>query len=290
MGKSNNTLLERMVIALDEAEKSANRPVAPRSESRARSKRAKEATAKVIEDSAWDRAEKEQLDLAQAESNAPIEAQFDAALARADERKVRDSRIADYERTKDAETDAAREVMNAQMASERAANAMPESAMKDAVARRKASEAESAGGLLDFDSIEFDEEVPGDFKDMGRTAGMREMASEKFGGEFPDVYAKKSEPVVDNVTTVTGSPPPVAEKAKFDGAAILDEADIARRSDVPQDKLAELFKKTHGGSFDPKSKVDKEKMAAITSMIQNDRSLLNLSPTKFALKVYASKK
>jgi hypothetical protein len=230
MGKSNNTLLERMVIALDEAEKSANRPVAPRSESRARSKRAKEATAKVIEDSAWDRAEKEQLDLAQAESNAPIEAQFDAALARADERKVRDSRIADYERTKDAETDTAREVMNAQMASERAANAMPESAMKDVVARRKASEAESAGGLLDFDSIE------------------------------------------------------------FDGAAILDEADIARRSDVPQDKLAELFKKTHGGSFDPKSKVDKEKMAAITSMIQNDRSLLNLSPTKFALKVYASKK
>jgi hypothetical protein len=137
--------------------------------------------------------------------------------------------------------------------------------------------------------MEFDEEVPGDFKDMGRTAGMVELASEKFGGEFPDVYVKKPEPI-GNVTTVTGSPPPVEKKAQFDGAAILDEADIARRSDVPQEKLAELFKKTHGGSFDPKSKVDKAKMSAITSMIQNDRSLLNLSPTKFALKVYASKK
>jgi hypothetical protein len=122
-----------------------------------------------------------------------------------------------------------------------------------------------------------------------RREAMEKAASEKFGGAFPDVYAEKPEPM-GNVTTVVGSPPPVAEKAKFDGAAILDEADIARRSDVPQDKLAELFKKTHGGSFDPKSKVDKEKMSAITSMIQNDRSLLNLSPTKFALKVYASKK
>jgi hypothetical protein len=136
--------------------------------------------------------------------------------------------------------------------------------------------------------MEFDKDLPGDFKDMGRTADMEKVASEEFGGEFPDVYVKKSEPI-GNVTTVTASPPPVAEKAKFDGAAILDEADIARRAEVPEDKLAELFKKTHGGPFDPKSKADKEKMATITSMIGEDRNLLNISPTQFALKVYARK-
>ena len=139
------------------------------------------------------------------------------------------------------------------------------------------------------DQKEFDEAVPGDFKDMGRTEAMKEMASEKFGGEFPDVYVKKSEPM-GNVTTVTDSPPPVGEKARFDGADILDEADIARRSEVPADKLAELFRKTHGGPFDPTSKMDRAKMATITSMIGEDRNLLNISPTQFALKVYARKK
>jgi hypothetical protein len=139
------------------------------------------------------------------------------------------------------------------------------------------------------DEMEFDELVPGDFKDMGRTADMEKVASEEFGGEFPDVYAKKPEPM-GNVSTVTGSPPPVGEKARFDGADILDEVDIARRSEVPADKLAELFKKTHGGPFDPKSKMDKAKMATITSMIAENRDLLNLSPTQFALKVYARKK
>ena len=139
------------------------------------------------------------------------------------------------------------------------------------------------------DEKEFDELVPGDFKDMGRTEAMKEMASEKFGGEFPDVYVKKSEPM-GNVTTVTDSPPPVGEKARFDGADILDEADIARRSEVPADKLAELFRKTHGGPFDPTSKMDRAKMATITSMIGEDRNLLNISPTQFALKVYARKK
>jgi hypothetical protein len=36
--------------------------------------------------------------------------------------------------------------------------------------------------------------------------------------------------------------------------------------------------------------MDKAKMATITSMIAENRDLLNLSPTQFALKVYARKK
>jgi hypothetical protein len=136
---------------------------------------------------------------------------------------------------------------------------------------------------------EFDELVPGDFTDMGRTNAMEEAASEEFGGEFPDTSKSPSKPM-GNVTTVVAEPKPVGEKAKFDGADILDEADIARRAEVPEETLAALFKKTHGGPFDPKLKVDKAKMATITSMIGEDRSLLNLSPTQFALRVYARKK
>lgn len=139
------------------------------------------------------------------------------------------------------------------------------------------------------DEGEFDELVPGDFTDMGRTNAMEEAASEEFGGEFPDTSKSPSEPM-GNVTTVVAEPKPAGEKARFDGADILDEADIARRADVPQETLAALFKKTHGGSFDPKLKVDKAKMATITSMIGENRDLLNLSPTQFALRVYARKK
>lgn len=137
--------------------------------------------------------------------------------------------------------------------------------------------------------MEFDELVPGDFTDMGRTDAMKEAASEEFGGEFPDTSKSPSEPM-GNVTTVVAEPKPAGEKARFDGADILDEADIARRAEVPEETLAALFKKTHGGPFDPKSKMDKAKMATITSMIKENRDLLNLSPTQFALKVYARKK
>lgn len=139
------------------------------------------------------------------------------------------------------------------------------------------------------DEGEFDELVPGDFTDMGRTNAMRKAASEEFGGEFPDTSKSPSKPM-GNVTTVVAEPKPAGEKAKFDASDILDGEDIARRSEVPADKLAELFRKTHGGPFDPKSKVDRAKMATITSMINEDRALLNLSPTQFALKVYARKK
>lgn len=174
--------------------------------------------------------------------------------------------------------------------------------------------------------MEFDEDLPGDFKDMGRTEAMKKMASEKLGGAVPEFSDRPSEPI-GNVSTEMGSSdkdpyrissedPEVpganfSEGLKPTGAFLsaepvedakaptkplgnvstdlLSGEDIARRSEVPADKLAELFKKTHGGSFDPKSKTDKAKMATITSMIGENRDLLNLSPTQFALKVYARK-
>jgi len=78
-------------------------------------------------------------------------------------------------------------------------------------------------------------------------------------------------------------------KPRFDKSALLDPTMGARQAGIPEETLASYFKSTHGGSFDPKSKTDRAKMMAIQDMIQEDKSLLGLSPTKFALKVYSRK-
>jgi hypothetical protein len=49
-----------------------------------------------------------------------------------------------------------------------------------------------------------------------------------------------------------------------------------------------LFAHTHGGPFDPKSSMDKKKMAAINSMLSKEGSG-DLTPNQFALKIYRQK-
>lgn len=174
---------------------------------------------------------------------------------------------------------------------------------------------------------EFDEDLPGDFKNQVRTEAEKTAANNAFGGGVPEFSDRPTKPI-GNVSTEMGSSdkdpnrissedPKVpgadfSEGVKATGGVLsvepvedakaptkplgnvstdlLSGEDIARRADVPEDTLAALFKKTHGGPFDPKSKMDKAKMATITSMIEENRDLLNLSPTQFALKVYARKK
>jgi hypothetical protein len=80
-----------------------------------------------------------------------------------------------------------------------------------------------------------------------------------------------------------------AAKPQFDKSALWDPTMGARQAGIPEETLATLFKKTHGGAFNPNSKMDRAKMRQIQDMIQEDKSLLALSPTKFALKVYSRK-
>lgn len=76
---------------------------------------------------------------------------------------------------------------------------------------------------------------------------------------------------------------------QFDKSALWDATSGARPAGIPEETLAALFAKTHGGAFDPKSKMDRGKMNVIRDMIAEDESLLGLSPTKFAMKVYGRK-
>jgi hypothetical protein len=54
-------------------------------------------------------------------------------------------------------------------------------------------------------------------------------------------------------------------------------------------RAAALFATTHGSAFDPKSAMDRKKMAAITSLMGQPESQ-NLTPNQFAMKVYRSTK
>ena len=58
---------------------------------------------------------------------------------------------------------------------------------------------------------------------------------------------------------------------------------------VEADRAAMLFAKTHGSAFDPKSSMDKKKMAAITSLMGQEGSEA-LTPNQFALKIYRTTK
>jgi hypothetical protein len=62
-------------------------------------------------------------------------------------------------------------------------------------------------------------------------------------------------------------------------APVIDEA-----------RMAALFRKTTGTAFDPKSRVDKTRMADLTSFIEKDPDLLNKSDTKIALDYYRTLK
>ena len=58
---------------------------------------------------------------------------------------------------------------------------------------------------------------------------------------------------------------------------------------VDADRAAMLFAKTHGSAFDPKSSMDKKKMAAINSLMGQEGSEA-LTPNQFALKIYRTTK
>jgi hypothetical protein len=77
---------------------------------------------------------------------------------------------------------------------------------------------------------------------------------------------------------------PVAPKA-----IVVDEPKKATGKPMAGSMTPEaLFAHTHGGPFDPKSSMDKKKMAAINSMLSKEGSG-DLTPNQFALKIYRQK-
>ena len=65
----------------------------------------------------------------------------------------------------------------------------------------------------------------------------------------------------------------------------VDESKIGA-PEISEDRMSALFRKTTGTDFNPKSRVDKERMAQLTSFIEEDPERLNKSDTKIALDFY----
>jgi hypothetical protein len=72
-------------------------------------------------------------------------------------------------------------------------------------------------------------------------------------------------------------------------AIIVDESET-QAPVIDEARMAALFRKTTGTAFDPKSRVDKARMADLTSFIEQDPERLNKSDTKIALDFYRTLK
>jgi len=82
-----------------------------------------------------------------------------------------------------------------------------------------------------------------------------------------------------------------SEPASGKGPAVETQTVSTQEGEVPSaasDPMA-LFKVTHGTKFDPKSRVDRAKLAVINSMLAKNPELSKLSPNQFAARVYRNR-
>ena len=76
-----------------------------------------------------------------------------------------------------------------------------------------------------------------------------------------------------------------AEVADLPTEKAPPKAVVVDENPIDPKHAAALFRTAHGGEFDPKSSMDKRKMAEIESMLQ-DPANQSLTPNQFALKLY----
>jgi hypothetical protein len=81
-------------------------------------------------------------------------------------------------------------------------------------------------------------------------------------------------------------PEGVEVAATTPSTAMAESPTPAAKPAIDEARMASLFRKTTGTDFNPKSRVDKERMAQLTSFIEEDPERLNKSDTKIALDFY----
>ena len=138
---------------------------------------------------------------------------------------------------------------------------------------------------------ELDDDPHGGDRSTRPFGGLDDDPSKPHGGDSSTrPFAAPTTPTTPTtLPTLPGDDMVKAMEPKFDKSALLDPTNFARQARIPPETMNNLFKKTHGGKFDPNSKMDRLKMKTMETMIQEDKSLLGLSPTQFALKVYSRK-
>jgi len=69
-------------------------------------------------------------------------------------------------------------------------------------------------------------------------------------------------------------------------AVRVSPEELAENEKGLEQEAISMFKNTHGTEFDPKSKVDRKKLALMTSLLTEQGGLGKMTPNQFALKVY----
>ena len=105
-----------------------------------------------------------------------------------------------------------------------------------------------------------------------------------FVGRLSDEFKK---PMPEMSTEGLDRPEPTVGEPK-------QEEQYPKARIVPEEPAADntalsLFNRTHGSDFDPKSSMDKKKMAAITALLAQEGSD-KLTPNQFALRIYRTTK
>ena len=141
-------------------------------------------------------------------------------------------------------------------------------------------------GLKDLGDVSFD--------DVGSLLGAKTkdvvtaIAGPSDEDSFPDALEAAVKSGMMEKATAGGSPSNKIEaETKAAKAQPEPEAQPEPAEADPQ-KAIELFKTVHGGEFDPKSSMDKRKLAEISEMLA-DKENAGLSPNQFALKLYRTK-
>jgi len=80
------------------------------------------------------------------------------------------------------------------------------------------------------------------------------------------------------------------QRSSMDRQMVAPVAPVAPVAEpVDNNRALALFNNTHGSAFDPKSSMDKKKMAAITSLMSKAGSD-KLTPNQFAMQIYRTTK
>ena len=109
--------------------------------------------------------------------------------------------------------------------------------------------------------------------------------------EADDLRAMGQPDFLKAVEAAFGANQKDSEPASGRGPAVKTQTVSTQEGQSPPaavDPMA-FFKVTHGTKFDPKSRVDRAKLAVIATMLQKDPGLSKLSPNQFAAKVYRTR-
>ena len=95
------------------------------------------------------------------------------------------------------------------------------------------------------------------------------------GTRPPETARLESSIFRDGVEVAATTPSTAMAESPPKAKPVIDEA-----------RMASLFRKTTGTDFNPKSRVDKERMSQLTSFVEQDTDMLNKSDTRIALDFY----